>query len=182
MRGLLGRLRQGRFVAFALIAMGGAALSAACSNHCPDFESPCPEPFDVGKWCASEGGCTMDGASAECDPSGYCELDAGTVFAISLGGLTSSFEGRELFADAFAGGCETTPQIHELWATIDGVPGTFKKRDGGSGYFSWDPFPTAPQRLEVGHGSVGARACMGLELSFVDSACESENPEPECSL
>lgn len=124
----------------------------------------------------------MDGASAECDPGGVCALDAGTVFAIPLSGLTLPLERKDLLAEGFAGGCETTPQIHDLWATIDGVPGTFTKRDGASGYFSWDPFPTTPQRLEVGHGSIGTRACMGLRLSFIDGSCESENPAPECSL
>ncbi len=124
----------------------------------------------------------MDGASAECDPGGYCEVRAGEVFSIPIPQLTPSLARQDLSVSGAAGGCETTPQIHELWATIDGVPGTFTKRDGSSGYFSWDPFPTAPERLEVGHGSFGARACMGLELSFVDGACESENPAPECSL
>lgn len=182
MRRLLGRLRQGRFLAFALIAMGGAALSAACSNHCPDFESPCPEPFEVGKWCASAGGCTMDGASAECDQGGGCELRAGEVFSIPIAQFAPSLDGQDLYVRASYGGCDITAEIGNLWAAIDGIPGSLRQGDGTTGYFEWGSFPSDPARLEMGHGSIGTRSCVFLKLSFVDGACDRANPPQECSL
>ncbi len=164
----------------ALAALVGVLLSA-CSE-CP-FDDPCPEPFWLSKWCATEGVCTTDGKIADCSgkecivpPIGQLEIPLETL----VPGLGSR---KQLLIFTVAGPVSALSlDAASLAVTIDGKNGSHavpeRWRIGGTSV-SWQPFPSEAHLLRIARTDEIA-ADMYIHLLFHDFACEQSNPEPSC--
>ena len=152
------------------------SLAQACVGwgSCPEFESPCPAPFDVGEWCENNAGCTVDGMPAQC--LGGCQLKGGQVLSIPIREFAGSLAAFDLRVQGSNGGCSTTPEYETLLVTLDSSPGSPTRVDSDA-FYTWDSFPQAPQVLDLQFGGGG---CVRLALAFIDGPCEAENPTPEC--
>lgn len=163
------------------IAVISLAFLRGCTGDCPDFESPCPEPLDLGEICDQSGGCTADGAPADCFRSKGCFLEEGQVLSIPVAEVAGSLPGKDLKL-SLVNGCEFSDhEAADFAVALDGVAGAPFSL-GSRTVFRWDPFPEDPQQLDVTYGSATGTDCFDVRLSFIDAVCESENPEPDCSL
>jgi len=167
-------------IAAAVVAL---LFDHGCSDgNCLEFDSPCPEPFDVGEWCGENGGCTVDGIPADCADFRGCVLERGQVLAIPLGSFRSSLEAQDLEISLSNSGCSEGdgPEPEEFAVALDGADATPSKL-GTSTVFRWDPFPDSPAFLNLRYDDVDGLDCLNVSLSFLDAECESENPRPTCA-
>lgn len=164
-----------------VVAIISLALLRGCIGDCPEFESPCPEPLDLGEMCDQNGGCTTDGAPADCFRSKGCFLEEGQLLSIPVADVADSLPGQDLML-TLANGCDFSDhEAAEFAVALDGVSATPFSL-GSRTVFRWDPFPDDPQLLEITYGTPSGTDCADVSLLFLDAVCESENPEPGCSL
>lgn len=155
-------------------AISSMLLMGCTIEPCPEFTSPCPEAFEVHEWCGSDH-CELDGQPADCNAGG-CLVQRDEVLFIPVDQLLSSAEGRDLRLEGFNGGCNDGNAAADVIATIDGVAGT--PVDGSERLLRWDPFPSAPTRLELSYAATDAASCIQLKITFVDAECEAQHPGP----
>jgi hypothetical protein len=166
-------------VAIACAAMA-VVIAEACTPSCPEFQSPCAKPFDVGQWCGGTQ-CQLDGGPAECGAFSGCRVARGKTLSVPISAFEASLTVHDLkieLSDGCSGGSGPKPQ--DLLITIDGVAGTATASDATTAIVTWSPFPSTPTLLEVSYSNPTAAPCLNVELSFVDERCETQNPAPVC--
>jgi hypothetical protein len=151
-------------------------LVAACAP-CPDHASPCPKPFDLGRYCASSGQCTLDGKPADCQGFSGCRIEPGKTLQIPLAQVDSILLAHDLRIAEVNGGSPGS-EGDDFSIRIDGVAGT-PDHEAPYTFFTWAPPNTAPALFEARYDGANT---FDLAVSVVDARCEIANPQELCPI
>ena len=186
-RGLHRTAAAGTLAALVLLACPGCL-----DTSCEPWDSPCPEWFDLNEYCFDSGQCRVGGQVVEALTT--ANFEKGEWLTIPVDDFADQLEQiQDLFVTFVASGPveagndeRIPPSSKNATVLLDGVPGAYAELSPGeSGYrfsaFRWDPFPAAPQLLELSYAD-GNLEHITLSLWFGDFACEDANPPPLCEL
>jgi hypothetical protein len=151
-------------------------LASGCADPC-DFESPCPERFDVALWCYETSQCSAGSMPAAC--TGTCDLRKGEPLIVPLATIGTEMLDRPNVKIVSGFSAEVVP-LGELQVLIDGVSGThLPTEEANQASLGFAALSDSPMTMEVRY-DVGSSDSVLLSILFHDLACETANPAPPC--
>jgi hypothetical protein len=158
------------------LLMVNTALGAGCDD------ATCPSEFEVSAWCGEEGGCTVDGAPADC-ARGDCVVPKDGTLEIPIEGLAEHFEDtKELeIISAISPATDVDPELFDV--RLDDLAGAHLAPLGPlvsdtHTAIRWEPFPPTPRVLTLRYHE-GSADVAHVYINLVNYACEAENREFE---
>ena len=152
-------------------------VALGCSDPC-DFESPCPERFDVARWCAEHDARCMVGTAPAACSGRQCELRKGETMTVPLAEIGNELAERpQIFVGSLLS--EDEVAAWDLRGTLDGVAARVIRLPANRASLSFVPMPANPMVFTLTY-QVGSADVAMIDVLFHDYVCEQLHPAPPC--